>query len=82
MISPVASIIDAFCHCLCRRCSEPSLPLSPTESPQLPLLFAVAIGVRCRCCPLPLFCCCLLSLSAASTATTAVVRSTVAAVLD
>ncbi|RWW25465.1 hypothetical protein GW17_00010187 [Ensete ventricosum] len=79
MIAPVASAVGAFCHCLYRRCSEPSLPLSPTESPQLPLLSAVATVV---CCPLPLFGCCLLLLSAASTATNAVIRSTVATVLD
>ncbi|RZS07164.1 hypothetical protein BHM03_00037957 [Ensete ventricosum] len=57
MISPVASVVDAFCRCLCRRCSEPSLPLSPTESPQLPLLSAVATVVRCHCFVVVCYCC-------------------------
>ncbi|RWW37144.1 hypothetical protein BHE74_00057783 [Ensete ventricosum] len=43
-------------HCLCCRCSEPSLPLPSTESPQFPLLSAVAIVVRCRC--FVVVCCC------------------------
>ncbi|RRT42553.1 hypothetical protein B296_00057036 [Ensete ventricosum] len=73
-ISPFASAVGAFCHLLC-RCSEPSIPLLPTESSQLPLLSAV----RCRyCCPLPLLSTATVSLSAAAAA----VCSTDADVLD